>query len=179
MKKAKQHLEKYLGEFVYGGIDGSVTTFAVVAGAAGAGLSSQVIIILGIANLIADGFSMGASSYLSDKSENDMAKHKEEAREVTKESLKVGTATFGAFVVVGTIPLVVYLMEYFAGKEWGAAFAISCTLTALAFIGIGWLKGFMTHTSRIKAAAETLALGAIAAVLSYGLGDLLEKALGN
>lgn len=62
---------KYLGEFVYGGIDGSVTTFAVVAGSVGAGLDSAVIIILGFANLLADGFSMSVGAYLSQKSEKD------------------------------------------------------------------------------------------------------------
>ena len=62
-------LQTYLGEFVYGGIDGSVTTFAVVAGAAGAHLDSVIIIILGMANLIADGFSMSVGAYLSKKSE--------------------------------------------------------------------------------------------------------------
>ncbi|MDZ7845597.1 MAG: VIT1/CCC1 transporter family protein [Owenweeksia sp.] len=63
--------QEYLGEFVYGGIDGSVTTFAVVAGAAGAGLDSAVVIILGFANLIADGFAMSVGSYLSTKSEKE------------------------------------------------------------------------------------------------------------
>jgi len=61
--------QHYLAEFVYGAIDGTVTTFAVVAGSAGAGLESSVIIILGFANLIADGFSMSVGSYLSNKSE--------------------------------------------------------------------------------------------------------------
>jgi VIT1/CCC1 family predicted Fe2+/Mn2+ transporter len=60
---------EYLGEFVYGGIDGCVTTFAVVAGSEGAGLSTSVVIILGVANLIADGFAMGIGAYLSTKSE--------------------------------------------------------------------------------------------------------------
>jgi len=69
--------QEYLGEFVYGGIDGSVTTFAVVAGSAGAGLSSEVVIILGFANLIADGFAMSVGSYLSTKSEKEnYEKHK-------------------------------------------------------------------------------------------------------
>lgn len=69
--------QDYLGEFVYGGIDGSVTTFAVVAGAAGATLDSQVVIILGFANLIADGFAMSVGSYLSTKSEQEnYNKHK-------------------------------------------------------------------------------------------------------
>ncbi len=69
--------QEYLGEFVYGGIDGSVTTFAVVAGAAGANLDSAVVIILGFANLIADGFAMSVGSYLSTKSEQEnYNKHK-------------------------------------------------------------------------------------------------------
>lgn len=63
--------EHYLGEFVYGGIDGCVTTFAVVAGSVGAGLSSNVIIILGFANLLADGFSMSIGAYLSSRSRLD------------------------------------------------------------------------------------------------------------
>lgn len=61
--------QDYLPEFVYGGMDGIVTTFAVVAGAAGAGLDSSVVIILGFANLIADGFSMSVGSYLANHSE--------------------------------------------------------------------------------------------------------------
>jgi len=69
--------QEYIGEFVYGGIDGSVTTFAVVAGATGGGLDSSVVIILGFANLIADGFSMSVGSYLSTKSEkHNYEKHK-------------------------------------------------------------------------------------------------------
>src|SRR5690554_2772618 len=64
-------LQEYLREFVYGGIDGAVTTFAVVAGSVGAGLDSSIIIILGFANLLADGFSMSIGAYLSSKSEKD------------------------------------------------------------------------------------------------------------
>src|SRR6478609_4371493 len=62
---------EYISEFVYGGIDGAVTTFAVVAGAAGAGMDASVVIILGFANLIADGFSMSVGSYFSTKTEHD------------------------------------------------------------------------------------------------------------
>ena len=59
----------WLPDFVYAGIDGSITTFAVVAGVVGADLSSPVILILGFANLFADGFSMATGKYLSDKAE--------------------------------------------------------------------------------------------------------------
>ena len=61
----------YLRDIVYGGIDGSVTTFAIVAGVAGAGLSPWVIIALGIANVLADGFSMAAGNYSGTKAELD------------------------------------------------------------------------------------------------------------
>lgn len=60
--------ESPLGDAVLGAVDGIVTTFAVVAGSAGGRLSTQVVIILGLANLIADGFSMAVSNYLGTKS---------------------------------------------------------------------------------------------------------------
>lgn len=61
----------YLRDWIYGGIDGSVTTFAVVTGVVGASLSPVVIVIMGFANLVGDGFSMAASNYLGTKSEHD------------------------------------------------------------------------------------------------------------
>jgi vacuolar iron transporter family protein len=61
----------YLRDWIYGGIDGSITTFAVVTGVVGAGLSPIVIVILGLANLIADGFSMAASNFLGTRAEHD------------------------------------------------------------------------------------------------------------
>lgn len=68
------HQGTYIGDLVYGANDGIVTTFAVVAGAAGAVLSPGIIIILGLANLIADGFSMGASNFLSLRSRRDFVR---------------------------------------------------------------------------------------------------------
>lgn len=67
----------YIHDIVYGGVDGIVTTFAVVSGAIGAGFDIKVIIVLGIANLIGDGTSMGLGSYLSVKSEIDHYKREE------------------------------------------------------------------------------------------------------
>jgi vacuolar iron transporter family protein len=61
----------YLRDWIYGGIDGSVTTLAVVTGVAGAQLSHWIILVLGFANLFADGFSMAASNYLGTKAEHD------------------------------------------------------------------------------------------------------------
>jgi VIT1/CCC1 family predicted Fe2+/Mn2+ transporter len=62
---------EYIKEWVYGGIDGVVTTFAIIAGVAGASLSPTIILILGFANLIADGFSMAAGAYSATKADDD------------------------------------------------------------------------------------------------------------
>ena len=61
----------YVRDWIYGGIDGAVTTFAVVSGVAGAQLAPIIVLILGFANLIADGFSMAASNFLGTRAEID------------------------------------------------------------------------------------------------------------
>ena len=64
---AQQSSESHLKDFVFGGIDGAVTTFAIVAGVEGAGLSPTVVVILGFANVFADGFSMAVGNYSGTK----------------------------------------------------------------------------------------------------------------
>ncbi len=100
-KKIRERLSgqlkhSYLQDWVYGGIDGTVTTFAVVAGVLGAGLSTSIIIILGIANLLADGFSMAAGNYLSTKSEHD--KLESQARDVKALNKVLGDYSAGYIV---------------------------------------------------------------------------------
>jgi VIT1/CCC1 family predicted Fe2+/Mn2+ transporter len=76
----------YLSDGVLGGIDGCVTTFAIVAGAVGGALSAKIIVMLGLANLLADGFSMAASNYLSVKSEREQVERirREEERHIAQ-----------------------------------------------------------------------------------------------
>lgn len=62
----------YLGDFVLGAVDGAITTFAIVAGAAGAGLSNGVVLVLGLANVLADGLSMAAGNYLKARSDQQL-----------------------------------------------------------------------------------------------------------
>lgn len=69
--------QSYIRDWVYGGIDGTATTFAIVAGVVGAHLSPRVILILGVANLIADGFAMAAGNYLATRSEHEEFDHAE------------------------------------------------------------------------------------------------------
>jgi len=61
----------YLRDWIYGGIDGTVTTFAIVAGVVGAQLSANVLLLLGFANLLADGFAMAAGNYIGTRAEQD------------------------------------------------------------------------------------------------------------
>jgi vacuolar iron transporter family protein len=173
--RVQQHLEDYLSEFVYGGIDGAVTTFAVVAGATGARFDVKVILVLGFANLIADGFSMGIGSYLSTKSEQElMIKRKESIKDEPSPVIN-GATTYTSFILIGFVPLLAYTADYVFDLGLNNLFGIATLLTALAFIGIGWLKSKVAHSHVPRAVAETLVLGAIAASLAYVLGDLLEQ----
>ena len=221
--------QAYLGEFVYGGIDGAVTTFAVVSGAVGAGLNNNVIIILGFANLLADGFAMSVGAYLSSKSVKDnYNKHKQieywevdnlpekEREEVegiyrnkgfegellqqvvdtitadkdrwvdvmmkdelmlseeTKSPLMMGFVTYASFISIGLIPLIIYVWDY-VGNFPGNLFIWTSIFTSIAFIFIGFLKTYVTQTSKLKGILETLVLGLLAAMVSYFVGDILDQ----
>lgn len=175
----RHNLEKYLGPFVYGAIDGSVTTFAVVAGAAGAGLSSKVVIILGLANLAGDGFSMGVSTYESVKAERDIARR--QRQKTAKQSpMQRGIVTYISFMFVGMIPLAVYVIDQLINinASHSTKFAISAALTLLTFVVVGVLKGRVAEKHWLRATVETVLLGSIAAGMAYGLGDLLERIMG-
>ena len=173
----RDFFKRYIPEFVYGAVDGTVTTFAVVAASAGAGISSSVILILGIANLIADGFSMGSSAYLAASAE-----HEESVRDSQKRSSPkiIGTVTFLAFVVVGSVPVLPYLIDVIANLKAPntVLFYISSALTAATFLAIGFIKGKVSKQSPWQSAGITLLLGAIAAGLAYFAGDILAAWLG-
>lgn len=180
MKQAIQHNGnqrkhiKYLKEFVYGGIDGSVTTFAVVAGATGGKLDSGVIIVLGFANLIADGFSMSVGNYLSEKSDRDQ--NGEEASIKSPLSpFRTAGATFISFIIMGLVPLLVYIYSYIRETRTDLLFLYSCVLTGISFLFIGFLRSHVTNAVWYRSIFETLLLGSIAAVLAYYAGSLLDR----
>jgi len=222
-------LQNYLREFVYGGIDGAVTTFAVVAGAVGANLDPAIIIILGFANLLADGFSMSVGAYLSAKSDqenfdrhkaveywevdnlpdkerleieeiyaekgfkgellqqvvdvitsdrdrwvDEMMKDELQMMEETKSPFKIGLATLISFILVGFIPLMIYVYDYFQETRFDV-FLWTSIFTGLAFATVGWLKSYVNQTNIYKSVGETLGLGLLAAMVAYFVGDFLES----
>lgn len=170
-------VEKYLSQLVYGGIDGVVTTFAVVAASVGASLDSSVVIILGLANLVADGFSMGISAYLSEKSERAVDAKRGDKHTGHLDPRKVGLATFASFVVIGFVPVLIYVTDYAFDLQLSNLFVMASILAALAFIGVGWIKSYVADESKLRAIAETLILGTIAASVAYFIGDLLEQVI--
>ena len=165
-------ITKYLSEFVYGGIDGIVTTFAVVAASVGAGLDSSVIIILGMANLVADGFSMGISAYLAEKSDAAVSDKETDDAHYPK---KVGLVTFVSFLVVGFIPVMIYVFDFTFKLGIDNLFEYSLALAAAGFAFIGWLKSYVAKENKLIAIFETLALGAVASGVAYYIGDVLEQ----
>lgn len=225
--------QSYLKDFVYGAVDGCVTTFAVVAAVEGAQLRAEVVIVLGLANLIADGFSMAVSNYLGTRAEEERRlrarrieeEHirripdgeREEIRQIfarkgfsgpdldraveiitsdaerwvdtmLREELgmqaegpsarRAALATFLAFVAVGFVPLLSFVVKQLFPQAIDRPFVVSAALTALAFFAVGALKGRYLELRWWLSGVETLAVGGTAAALSYFVGHLL-RALGG
>lgn len=165
-------IKEYLDEAVYGANDGIVTTFAVVSGASGAMLGTDTIIILGIANLFADGFSMGASSFLAIRTEAAVQRLGVFRKRKTKEVSR-SLVTFGAFVLAGSIPLLPFL--YGVSEE--NLFVVSGAASALTFFIVGGSRAFVTKCSFLYSGLEMLAVGSVAASIAYGVGWAVEHFL--
>lgn len=175
---ANKSQRKYLPEFVYGSIDGVVTTFAVVAGSTGAALSPVVILILGFANLLADGFSMAVSNFLSERSERALDKEMRAQHNHTKQPLVSAFITFVSFVGVGFIPLFSFVTAPFSLWMDQNKFAASVILTGLAFLIVGAIRGQVTQRHPAAEAFLTLLIGGIAAVIAFGVGVFLRSLVG-
>ena len=164
----------YIAEVIYGANDGIITTFAVVAGVVGAALDPAIVLILGFANLLADGFSMGASNYLSQRStlEYEQAQH---GTAGGRPPLFTAGTTFLAFVFAGWTPLLPYVLglEFEQFQTGGTAFVVSLAAAALAFFLVGSSRSLVTDRSWYRAGGEMLAVGLLAASVAFTVGSLL------
>ena len=158
----------YLRDIVYGAIDGIVTTFAVVAGVTGGALSARAVLIVGIANLFADGLSMGVGNYLSIRSHESM-RAAQSLPEEEASPARHGAATWVAFAIAGAVPLVPYL----AGATGYDAFYLAAALTLATLFVVGASRAAITIDRWWVAGLEMLGLGALVAAAAYGAGFLV------
>jgi vacuolar iron transporter family protein len=220
---------QYIGDMVYGGLDGIVTTFAVVSGVAGAALGPGIVLTLGLANLLADGVSMGAGAFLSLKSEQEyydrererefwevehfpdgeleelldvyrakgysaedaeklvMIHSKEPDRWVDemmvqelgmmadeRRPLHSGLATFVAFLIAGSIPLLIYVLGFVADIDPDIRFPVAIVLSGAALFALGAAKVLVTERSWLRSGLEMLVVGGTAAGVAYAIGYLLQ-----
>jgi VIT1/CCC1 family predicted Fe2+/Mn2+ transporter len=160
----------YVRELIYGANDGIITTFAVVAGVAGGGLSVSVVLIIGAANLFADGLSMAVGNYLSIRSHESVLETQDLPEEEAFPVRHAG-ATFLAFVLAGALPLMPYMIPALPLDR----FTLSIALTFLAMFLVGASRALIANVRWWKAGLEMLGLGAVVAALAYGSGALVAS----
>jgi VIT1/CCC1 family predicted Fe2+/Mn2+ transporter len=160
-----------LRDAVFGANDGVVTTFAVVAGALGGRLSGETVIILGLANLIADGFSMASGIFLGTRSEVDLEKKEKNLHWKQDAPFLQGVVTFIAFACGGFVPLIPFLF----GFENKVVF--STILMFVFLLVIGMARSKFTKKNLFMSGVEMLLVGGLAAGLAYGAGYFVQGLL--
>ena len=166
--------QHYLKDLVYGANDGLITTFAVVAGVEGGALSRHAVLVVGFANLLADGLSMGVGNYLSIRSHETVRRTlslPEEEAFPTRHAV----ATFLAFAVAGVIPLLAYVLP---GVPASARVTTATLSTFAALFAVGALRSTVTDESAVSGGLEMLALGAVVAAVAYYAGGVVAWLLG-
>ncbi|MEK7470484.1 MAG: VIT1/CCC1 transporter family protein [Patescibacteria group bacterium] len=162
-----------LRDVVFAANDGIVTTFAVVAGAVGGGLTASVVLILGFANLLADGFSMAMGIYLGARSEVDYEKGMKNFHWKQDVPVMQGIVTYFSFVVSGFIPLTPYLFGF------NYALTYSSIFMALFLVIVGMIRSSFTHKNAVRGAFEMLFLGGSCAIIAFIVGKLVRGIVGQ
>ena len=158
----------YVRELIYGANDGIITTFAVVAGVAGGDLSLRVVLIVGAANLFADGLSMAVGNFSSIRA-NEGARAMNNLPEEEAKPWRHAGATFFAFVAAGLVPLVPYALP----PSDGATFRWSVLATLVSLFTVGALRATVTIERWWIAGLEMLSLGAAVAAAAYAAGAMI------
>ncbi len=163
----------YLSDMVFSASDGIVTTFAVVAGSAGASFGPQVVLILGFANLLADGFSMASGNYLGKESEIEFEEAKGKDAKSEGAPLRHGIVTFITYNLAGLVPLLPFIFNM------QDPFAVSTAFVGIELFAIGIIRGLFTKRKILKSGMETFLVGGFAALVAYYVGFILEKVIGG
>jgi len=160
----------YIRDLVYGANDGIITTFAVVSGVAGGQLSQLAVLVVGAANLAADGVSMGVGNFLAIRAD-ERAREAEGLPELERHPWKHGLATLLAFVVAGAVPLTPYLI-----LRTSQQLVVSTILTFTTLFVLGALRALVTRDRWWQTGLETLVLGTFVAGAAYAAGHLVASA---
>jgi vacuolar iron transporter family protein len=160
-------MQHYIRDLVYGANDGIITTFAVVAGVTGGALSTRAVLIVGVANLLADGLSMGVGNYLGIRAEEG-SRELQGLPEAEASPARHGLATFLAFVAAGVLPLAPYL----SSAPPRVLFAASVGVTLAGLFGMGAARSIFSQESWWVTGLEMLGLGMVVALVAFGAGAL-------
>jgi vacuolar iron transporter family protein len=160
--------QHYIRDLVYGANDGVITTFAVVAGVTGGTLQPIAVLVLGIANLLADGLSMGVGNYLGIRSD-ERVREAQRLPELEAFPIRHGIATFLAFVAAGAVPLVPYVVPGTATNR----FASSTILSLAVLFIVGAARSRVGSGKWWRNGLEMLGLGAIVGAAAYGAGAMV------
>lgn len=158
----------YIRDLVYGANDGIITTFAVVAGVTGGSLSNLAVLIVGAANLAADGVAMGVGNLIAIRAHESALAADGRPEEETY-PWKHGIATLVAFVAAGVVPLLPYMMAVPEGRR--LSWSVLLTMTSL--FGVGVARGVVTRDRWWRTGFEMLLLGGVVAIAAYGAGALV------
>ena len=168
MARSIHERAEFLGDAIFAASDGIVTTFAIVAGSAGASLTKEIVLILGFANLFADGFSMASGRYLAVKSEIEYEKAKGKNETHEGSPLRHALITFVAFDIAGLVSLIPFVL----GLD--SPYVLSTILVGLALFTVGFLRSFYTKKNFITSGVEMFTVGGFAAFVAFFVGYLLE-----
>ncbi len=160
-----------LKDIVYAASDGIVTTFAVVAAVQGGKLAAITVVVLGFANLFADGFSMAVSNYLGTESEKEFLEAEKLRESKYEKPVRNSVVTFFSFVAAGLLPLVPFL-DHWSGPR---SFRYSFVLALASLFVVGALRSTYTKRNWFFSGLKVLLLGGIAAGIAYAVGFLISS----
>ena len=143
---------------ILGGVDGVITSFAIVAGSHSGGFGTNVVFLLGVSSVAADGLSMGVSEYLSTVSTDGQ-----------RRAIAQGVSCFLSFVCNGIVPIVLYILV--SGK------VVSVAMFSLVQLMIlGSLRSYVSKENVLIGLLQTSLLGGAAGAVAYGVGRAIHDA---
>jgi VIT1/CCC1 family predicted Fe2+/Mn2+ transporter len=157
---------------IFGGLDGILTTFAIMAASIGARQKAATTLVIGISTLLADAFSMAGGEYLSAKAEQELLDPKAARRmlaELEPSPLAKGVAMFTAFLLFGAIPLLGFVASHMAATVLPELEhdVVSGLVTALALFALGAVKSQFGKMPWWRSGGEVVLVGGVAAAVAY------------